>query len=475
MKITANKRNGILIAIASSLTLIGVVASFVSAKGFLRNLKADIYLAKLNHDNAPTLTAGEGTMVDEHNITWEYHNASSYANGHVTISNEGYVGVSSTSIYGYTGIDGLTANFTKGTNSELWLLLSYDGDDWFESEMLTSGEETHAADNWRYVRFYCYDPDSNSININSVNFNYVCTGGISGTDDVDYATLSNIRSSKNLVATEETTIISPASNLKNKSTTAVRLTIVDSPSDGSRNVVFNIPETTLDKIKHYSIAFDYYYKEKRDPNKAPGFPTTKMANAKSESGTGRTKGSPVWSYTELADGWWHIECSVMGMVQLGDNRPTTVIAGITIVDGSIFTYDTEAGPKKGFIVIDNLRLIVSSPKGAVTNNWTSVKINPIVDPTATPKVDDRYYIRENYCGYLHSASYEIQKISGDEGVTVAQLYWSTEKTGYNLTYIEGLNPGEIKVKFTYVLGYKHTVVEFTTAKLTVENYPESSD
>ena len=474
MRITSNKRNGILIAITSALTLTGVVASFVSSKSFMMNLSANNYSVALNHNNAPTLNNGEGTRLDDKNITWEYHNASNSANGHVSISNEGYVGISSSSIYGYTGIDGLTINFTANEGSELWLLLSYDGVDWFESEMLTSNTETHAADNWRYIRFYCYDAGNNSININSINFSYVCTGGISGTDDVDYATVENVVSTLNLDASEETTIRSPVSNNKEKSTKAVKLTLQDNvPNSGSRYVIFGIPSTTLNKVKSYMLTFDYYHREKRDPAKTDrGYPTTKMAAIKKNDwqqiGTGRTKNSPVWSCTPINDDWWHVECYVAGIVQLGDNGPNTVIDGIAINDPNIYTYTYEGVETRGFFVVDNLRLVITTPKAAITNNWTAVKINPIVDPTANPKVDDRYYIRENYIGYLHDATYTLNKL--DENVD-ARIYFSTEKNGNKLTYIEGLEPGQITVTITYVLGYTHQTVTISTATLTVENYP----
>ena len=43
----------------------------------------------LDESNSPTLSSGEGIMVDSKGVTWEYHNASDYNNGHVELNHEG--------------------------------------------------------------------------------------------------------------------------------------------------------------------------------------------------------------------------------------------------------------------------------------------------------------------------------------------------------------------------------------------------
>ena len=69
----------------------------------------------LNSSNSPILSEGEGTMVDSHGVTWEYHEASNNVSGHVTLNHEGYCGVSQYSAYGYTGISNIEVTFEAGS------------------------------------------------------------------------------------------------------------------------------------------------------------------------------------------------------------------------------------------------------------------------------------------------------------------------------------------------------------------------
>ena len=88
-----------LIAIgATMLPLVAVGTLFFTANNAIRPSKASAFTMSLNATNAPTINNGEGTMVDEKNVTWEYHNASALNNGHVTLNHQGYFGVSSSRI-----------------------------------------------------------------------------------------------------------------------------------------------------------------------------------------------------------------------------------------------------------------------------------------------------------------------------------------------------------------------------------------
>ena len=151
--------------IGTLLSVAGITGAIISANTGFNMIKASSFTTTLNSNNSPVISAGAGTMVDDKGVTWEYSNVSDYNNGHITVNAQGYFGVSSSTTWGYTAINGITANFST-TDNELWLLTSFDGVDWNEQHVLESGVETHMADSWRYVRFYNWSDDNSSININ---------------------------------------------------------------------------------------------------------------------------------------------------------------------------------------------------------------------------------------------------------------------------------------------------------------------
>ena len=163
----------------------------------------------LNQDNAPTLSGGAGSIIDEKGVKWEYDSCSSYANGHVTLNADSYFGVASDTQYGITAITGIRVNFT---GTEFWLLTSVDGTNWNEEEKITTekiGETITSANDWRFVRFYNY---SSTINIISVAIDYNCNG-TSAQEDMDGAKDTNVVStSSNLTHAPEYNELSPNSD-----------------------------------------------------------------------------------------------------------------------------------------------------------------------------------------------------------------------------------------------------------------------
>ena len=164
------KGKAIGLVVGTVLVPAAVVGSvFAASSKSLKPSKADAYSVTLNNTLQPTLNnAGDGTMADSKNITWEYHNAADYPSGHVYLNNGGYFGVSSSNSYGYTAISNITVNYTAGTDGELWLLRSVDGVNWSEAQMLKDVDDTSSttvsttiANNWRYVRFF-FDYDTNN-------------------------------------------------------------------------------------------------------------------------------------------------------------------------------------------------------------------------------------------------------------------------------------------------------------------------
>lgn len=444
-----NKGKKIVAVCATALPLLVISTLFFAANNPLSRSKASTYTTTLNNNNSPVLSNGEGTMTDDKNVTWEYHNASDLVNGHVSIGHQGYFGISASSDWGYSTIENITATFTKGENGELWLLTSLDGTEWSEYGKLTSGTPVTLVNAWNYIRFYCWDSSNELANITSVVVNYDCEG-VGPYEDTDFAKIENLRKNDYLEPSVETQIVSPRGN----STEALRLTSTNGRTGNRHETIFNIPEVKLEKIRFSKLEFDYYYREKRDPNKDPGYPRTRMAKPSGIYSTERTlDGKKDFTVEDIGNGWWHIECYISSMVSPADTpAASSNIGGIVLYDDAIYTHDVEEGVKVGFIIVDNLRITNYSTSAAISNSWTKVTIG------ATDK--DRYFIRENTCGFKHSATH----VCSD--TTKARLYYEV-KYGVNLCYIEGLEEGEIVVTITYVLGHEHKTVQVETVTLTV--------
>lgn len=415
----------------------------------LRATKATVLTTVLNNANSPELANGEGTMTDDKNVTWEYSNASDLNNGHVSLGHQGYFGISASTDWGYSGIESLTVTFSNGEGDELWLLTSFNGTDWSEQGLLTSEQETNLISNWNYLRFYSYDENNSGTNISSVIINYRCDG-INAFEDSDFSQIGNIKrhDSTNLSAEYEKR--SPLGH----STQAVRLTSTNGSSSNNHVTLFTIPETTLGKIRNAKVEYDYYYREKRDPKKAPGYPSVRLAGANdSLIGLARSVDSKKdLSCTDIGNGWWHIECYISGILQPAEHASNTTITGIVIHDNAIYTFNTDEGEKIGFVIIDNLRITTYGASACLTNAWDKVTINP---PAA-----DRYFIRENVCGTLLNVSYRCSDTSK------ATLSLET-KQGNQLCYINGIAEGDIVVTITYTLGHLHQIVTIQTVTLHV--------
>lgn len=418
----------------------------------LKASKASVLTTVLNNANSPELTNGEGTMTDDKNVTWEYHNASNLNDGHVSLGHQGYLSISTSTDWGYGGISGITANFTSGENGELWLLSSNDGTTWNEVEKMTSGEETIGANRWNYIRFYAYDISNTLVNINSVTINYECNGE-DPEEDTDLAKISNLRKHDATEVSVETQNVSPRGN----STKALRLTSTNGRSTNNHDTIFDIEPITLGKIRHAKVEFDYYYAEKRDPNKDPGFPSSSLANEKGTFGTVKTiSDGKGYTYEDIGGGWWHMECFVTAYLQLAEYKLNTSVKGIMIRDNAIYTHDTNEGEKVGFIIIDNLRITCYGYSACISNAWDKVQIGGTGD--------NKYFIRENITGIINSVSYAI---SDD---TYGRLYIGQKNNnGNNLCYIEGLVPGDVVVTITYNVGYLHQQVVIQTITLHVIN------
>ena len=403
---------------AAVLPLVVVGALFFAANNNIRPSKASAYTMSLNNNNSPTLNAGEGTMLDEKGVTWEYRNASDLANGHVTIGHQGYFGVSSSSQYGYTAISELTVNFTAGTDGELWLLTSIDGVDWNEQIMLESGVATDWANDWRYIRFYCWDDNNTPINVSSVSFDYECTG-ISSSDDMDSACVDKVLGSSNLTITAETSVVSPRGN----STQALKLV----RTANSSYVELALHDTR--QIYNYHtkvIEFDYYHKNNQNK------PSIQFFNGSKSIGTsvGFVSSKSNYKVSDINSDWWHIEIHVTSIVARNvdhddKNTPNDPADRIRVTTGNC--------------VIDNFRL---SCRPSDTNNPLGIYNN------GTSFTHGGYYwMKVSWAGTLHSCAFSFDVPGIAEQDMNANMPF----------YLHGLQAGTVVVTATVVSGYNRSV------------------
>lgn len=384
------------------LALIGSVG-IVALNNSVKLTRASAHNITLNINNSPDLNNGEGTQ-DINGVTWEYYNASENETGHVTIGHQGYAGVASTTDWGYTGIDSITANFTLGSEgNELWLLSSYDGIEWHEQCMLESGTETTMANDWRYVRFYNWAEDAfnaqtnSNINITSIHIGYECSGETSS-EDVDGAHIENVITTSNTNAYAETTNVSPLGN----STRAIRFEKVS----GSTYAIIGFGrEYQLANIKDKRVEFDLYATVNYDKTAQLTYNTSTIGS------TINSKDHTSYKVFNLGDYWYHIEIHINALSSMfcsssqGDTPATNKkINGIKINVGNG--------------IIDNLR-IGSVPSSNVTevgifNKEFKSKNN---NTCKTNDWSKNYWLKISWTGKLHWCQMIIADTSIAEPVT----------------------------------------------------------
>ncbi len=401
---------------------LGVVGTLLfAANNSIRPSKASAYSMALTNANSPELTNGEGTMTDDKNVTWEYHNAADLNNGHVTINHQGYFGVSASTDWGYTAIQELTVNFTAGSSGELWLLTSIDGSTWNEQITLESGVPTDYANNWRYIRFYCWDADNDGIDVTSVSFGYECTG-ISSSDDVDCATYDGIANLSHLTATRETTIVSPLGN----SQEAVKL---ERDGSGTFYCDFELKQSRLIYDFHsYVIELDFYHKNNQSK------PSIQFMNGGKGVGQSFSYSASKSNYkvTDINSDWWHIELHITSMVAKNVGHSDTLTKNDTVDRLRITTNNC---------VVDNLRIGCVPSSGntslGIYNNGTEFSSGGY------------YWMKVSWAGKLHSCtfSFDVPGIAEQEN----------DPTSVIPFYLHGIGHGTVVVTATLVVGYNRSV------------------
>ena len=403
---------------------------FVTSNPVMKLLKADGSNIVLDSNtNLAFDENGNGTFVDAKGITWEYHNASSYSDGLITLKDRSYFGISSSTAWGITGISNVTANFT---GNELWLLTSTDGIEWHEQEILTSGQSTSEANNWRYIRFYNYE---STIDINSVSIGYSCSGD-GAFEDVDSAHVENIVTlSSNLTATRETVDVSP----RGDSSEAIRLTRSNN-NNSNVSIKFN-KAYKVSEVANKKIEFDI----KGDINFSK---TIQILDGTTNFGSSIESGKhSSYIVTPINAEWNHIEIAVPCLVSLisGYDRqdlPAGNVASRNITGIRINARDC---------VIDNLKFGSSATSLGIYNNGTSFSATGV------------YWFKISWVGVMHSV---VITVDDD---TVAEQVSPTDpkiKNGSPL-YLKGKKAGTIVATARFVVGYDRRVLTISNT-LTVK-------
>ena len=380
--------------IGTLLSVAGIAGAIISANTGFNVIKASSFTTTLNSNNSPVISAGAGTTVDDKGVIWEYSNVSDYNSGHITVNAQGYFGVSSSTAWGYTAINGITANFST-SNNELWLLTSIDGIDWNEQHVLESGVETHMADNWRYVRFYNWSDDNSSININSVNIGYECSGETSS-EDMDGAHIENVITTSGTTAYEETENLSPLGN----STRAVRF---EKQVSGTSAIIGFGREYRLKDIKDKKVEFDLYATVEYGKTVQLAYNTSLVGSIID------SKKHTSYKIFNLGDNWYHIEVHINALSSMFCTQSE---GDIPATDKAINAIKINVGNG----VVDNLR-IGSIPSSNVTevgifNQDFKTKGN--VCGVDDPK---NYWLKISWTGVFHSCQMIFSDNSIAEQVT----------------------------------------------------------
>lgn len=431
---------GKIIGVVTS-TAVLVSAVFVGTQNSTNNfsrLTADTYNVTLNSSNAPFLSSGSATRVDDKGVTWEYYNASDYSSGHVALNHQGYFGISATSQYGYTGVSNLVANFSAGEQSELWLLKSVDGITWGEDCILTSGLSA-AINGWRYFRFYNYSTDSSSIRVNSIQFGYSCSG-ISSTEDVDGAKASNvIATSSNLSYAAEYNDLSPNS----VGGEAIKF---NKDVSGNSDITLGFGKIyTIGAIQNSKLEFDM-----KTSNITYGKSVCLVKDSSVVGSNIFSQNTNAYHCTNIQDDWYHIEVPITAFI--------STISGI-MVDGKVKDKPHSNVEKMevngikinaGACVIDNLRI-----------SGTQCELGIFNSPSYKPAVGEEYWLKVAWVGALHAE--QVTMTFSDNSMARHIPVTDPNLQHGSPFYLEWLASGTCTITCTVVSGYNRVAhsINFT--------------
>lgn len=449
-------------------TSVGLVGATVSAGVlasanlglFLKRNQNEGYTRVLNNENQPDLDNGEGTMTDNAGVIWEYHNATSCNNGHVTLSHGGYFGIKSTTPWGIPGITSIISHFTVPNDGEFWLLKSYDCTNWQEERILKDDEPTTGANDWRYIRFYYYANNAShtgSVSVDDVTISYSCANHdtMTAMEAADAARTENIlQLSSNLTAAKEMVDISPNSD----GGEAVRFT----KTSGNSTITIGFGNSYVVKnVANHKVELDMKTSN-IDYGKTMQLVNGVMSEGENPTMTITKVGALIESKAHNAylcnpipnhSGWYHIEVpiSALGNIISGYDRDQGSNDDPGSLPGKTFN---GIQINAGACVIDNLRLSTTYTANVGTyNKGTSFDKNSV------------YWIKCSWVGAIHP---ELCTMSFTQAIATQVAYNDPKiRHGSPFYIMAGNTSGTFDVTVTIVAGYNRQFTYTITRTLTI--------
>lgn len=250
----------------------------------------------------------------------------------------------------------------------------------------------------------------------------------------DVAHIDNVSNCSYLTPSAEEELFSPAGS----DGEAVRFTNTGGSSSKAHSFILRLERTyTVGEIKHWKVAFDYYYAQKRE-QAGRGFPKLQLmynttTRGSDQGGTDLMNDKSPWLCTDIGEGWWHLEYFITAMVPTMtayQDKPVSeslTVNGFKITDGTIFDYHSNIA----FIVVDNARFIQTlSPRLGLFNRTTSFAAGTY------------YWFKVCWSGEYTSV---ILTVDDD---AVAE-YAPAETSPF---YVKGLSAGQVTVTATFTFG-----------------------
>ena len=289
-------------------------------------------------------------------------------------------------------------------------------------------------ENWRYVRLYYYDTNSDPIDIDNITIHYSCSG-VSAQEDAYSARVENViasGTSTNMTYDKESAELSPYSH----GGEAIRFT---KTSTASSTAAFGFGKIyKIGQILTSKIEFDM-----KTSNINYGKSITLIKNADtvgstiySDSTLGATTYNP-YKCTQIEGEWYHIEIAISAFITNlsgydGKDKPHT-----DVLNKEINGVKTNAGD----CVIDNFRITGTEGEAG---NFNNLKQYP-------PKVNTVSWIKTSWVGIIYTEQVEITF----SDPTAAQRIPLDDPKLMNGSpfYIRWLKTGDITVTCKVVSGY----------------------
>ena len=264
-------------------------------------------------------------------------------------------------------------------------------------------------------------------------------------DGPDFAKVENVSNCSYLIASEETSILSPSGG----SSEAVRFTNTSGTQNKTHGFTVSLDRTyTLGEIRFQKVEFDYYHAQKRQQSNK-GFPKVQLVENNVNRGTNQGGGDTIndkapFIATHLNEDWWHLEYFITALAPtMADHGDTPIglstrINGIKITDDNVYDHDSMTA----FFVVDNLRFS-SAPASRLG----------LFNRTTSFASGGYYWFKVAWAGELQSVDITF---SDD---TIAE-YTPSASSPF---YIRGLRAGSVTVTATLSINDGNQILSISNA------------